>query len=303
MLREMKGALRALQVAVVVVAAASSARAARPAQPPPAPLPVKAEGVVVTGVVRGTDRVRYRVTLPTKGTLIISAQQIHGPAPRMVLRQADGKILRRDRNGQLWTRATPGEELTLEVFARPGGAPHAETPSTYALRAVFDVDRPRAEREQQRPARPGDVVAVPSHGRSVERVLVDGIHAEHVEGKGGFLVTIPAFARSGVIELEHESGARDTVTLALIGAEAVRPDRIAEACTAADEAASGCIHVALSPAVGSAWLSEIARVVDADVVSHEQKTGALMLKLRIASSEGFALSTLRAMPGIRDARR
>jgi hypothetical protein len=258
---------------------------------------VRAEGVVVTGVFKGATRNRYLLTPPAKGTLVVSLQPIHGASPRMLLRKADGRIIRRDRNGQLWTRSPANEPLVLELYARPDAD---DASGVYQLRAIFDVDRPRELRDRVRPVRPGDVVTVSKNGQRIERVLVDGIQAEFKDHGANVLVTVPAFARAGAIELHTESGRAHAVTYELVGTEPPAPDVAGDAC--AMSASMGCIQLTLAPSVGSAWLKEIARVVDADLVAHSQKTGAVLLKLRLTSSEGFALTTLSAMPGVRSAR-
>jgi hypothetical protein len=273
----------------------ADARAA--AAPPAVPLEVRAEGVVVTGTFKGPGRSRYQLTPPAKGTLVISLQAIHGASPRMLLRNAAGRIIRRDRNGQLWTRSPAGEPLVLELYARPGAG---DAQGVYQLRTILDVDRPREERDRVRPARPGDIITVSKNGQRIERVLFDGIQADFKDHGANLLVTVPAFARSGTLELFTEGGRAHAATYALVGAEPPAADIESDSCARAGNV--GCIELTLAPSVGSAWLKEIARVVDADIVAHSQKSGAVLLKVRLTSSEGFALATLSAMPGVRAAR-
>ena len=89
-----------------------------------------------------------------------------------------------------------------------------------------------------------------------------------------------------------------------IGAEPASPDLVGDACSPpGPEPVPGCIEVTLAPSVGTAWLQEVARVVDADIVMHAQRTGRATLKLRNTSNEAFSIRVLSAMPGIRAAHR
>lgn len=254
---------------------------------------------MVVGSVAGAARERYRLVPDQKGTLIISVDRIHGPAPRAVLRNAEGQGIRRaDRRGKLWARPAPGTELVLEVSPQPGGER-----SVYHLSVAFDVDRPRAQRSERRPARPRDIVRVPAsdvHG--IDQVLVGGLAAEYTIQGGDVLVGIPAFARTGPIELHYEARPSEQLEVQLIGVEPPRADLDTGACAATDGTAPpGCLRLALEPSVGSQWLDAITHVLDADLVKHTVKSGVVELKLRMPSSQSFALEQLKAMPGVRAA--
>lgn len=275
--------------------------ATSPAKPAaPTPLPVSAGGEVVVGSVAGTERQRYRLVPDQKGTLIISVDRIHGPAPRAVLRNAEGKGLRRaDRRGKLWARPAPGTELILELAPPPGGER-----AVFQLSVAFDADRPRAERGKQRPARPRDIVRVPTNDvHGLDQVQVGGLPAEYTIHGGDVLVGVPAFAQSGPIELHFESRPPAQHPVELIGKEPPRADMDTGACTARDGAVpAGCLLLALDPSVGSLWLDAIARVLDADLVRHSVRTGTVELKLRFPSSQSYALEQLKGMPGVRSAK-
>ena len=284
--------------AALLLAVTASSPANKPA--PPTPVTVSAGGEVLVGSVAGTERQRYRLVPDQKGTLIISVDRIHGPAPRAVLRNAEGKGLRRaDRRGKLWARPAPGTELILELAPPQGGAR-----AVYHLSVAFDVDRPRAERGQQRPARPRDIVRVPAvEVQGLDQVHVGGLPAEYTIHGGDVLVGIPAFAQSGPIELHFESRPAALHPVELIGKEAPRADLDTGACAARDGAVpAGCLRLALEPSVGSRWLDAIARVLDADLVKHSVRSGVVELKLRLPSSESYALEQLKGMPGVRSAK-
>lgn len=278
-----------------------AATAASPAAPLPAPIPIEvsAPGVVLVGNVSGNARNRYLLVPDERGTVVISVERIHGLAPQALLRSAAGQRVRRaDRTGKLWARPAPGTELVLEL-----SAPTRADTSVYQLTVAFDVDRPRAARGLRRPARPRDIVRVPASDlRGLDRVTVGGLAAEHTIQGGDVFVSIPAFARAGPVELHFEGRPPELAEVELVGVEPPREDLDTGACAAAAGGApAGCLRVAIEPSVGSLWLAAIARVVDADLVKHVVPSGVVELKLRLPSSEGFALEQLRTMPGVRSA--
>lgn len=282
---------------LLLMAATAASPMAKP--PTPTPLEVTAAGVVQVGAVGGSERLRYRLTVADKGTVLISVDRIHGPAPQAVLRNAEGQRLRRaDRRGKLWARPPAGSELVLEV------APAArDARSVFQLSVAIDVDRPRALRGERRPARPRDIVRVPTGDpRGLDGIHVGGLAAEYTIQGGDVFVSIPAFARRGPIELHFEARPPELVDVTIIGAEPARADFDSGACAASAGAVpAGCVRVAVEPPVGSLWLDAIAREVDADLVAHEVANGVVALKLRLPSSESFALEQLRTMPGVRAA--
>ena len=283
----------------LLLLAASAASPVVP-QPVPTPVVVSAAGQVVVGTVAGPGRPRYRLTVPEKGPVLISIDPIHGPAPQAVLRNAEGQRIRRaDRRGQLWARPPAGATLVLEL------APVArDLRSVYHLSIAFDVDRPRALRGERRPARPRDIVRVPaSDVRGLDRVLVGGLAAEYTIQAGDVYVSVPAYARHGPVELHYEARPPEVIDIELVGVEPPRPDLDAGTCArAAGAAPPGCLHLVLEPSVGSLWLDAIAREVDADLVKHLVDSGAVELKLRLPSTESYAVAQLRAMPGVRSVR-
>lgn len=282
---------------LLLLAAAAASSTERP--PPPTPIDVSAPGAVLVGAVAGSGRARYRLTVADKGTVLISIDPIHGPAPIAVLRNAEGQRIRRaDRRGKLWARPPAGAQLVLEL------APVArDARSVFQLSVAFDVDRARALRGQQRPARPRDTVRVPaSDARGLDRVLVGGLAAEYTIQGNDVYVGIPAFARSGPIELHYEARPSEVIDIELIGVEPQRPELDTGACApAGGAAAAGCLRLALEPSMGSLWLEAVAREVDADLVKHVVDSGVVELKLRLPSTERYALEQLRAMPGVRSA--
>lgn len=278
-----------------------AAAAASPVAPPNASAPIEAtaEGAVLVGSVAGAGRSRYRILVPHKGTVLIAIEPIHGPVPLAVLRNAEGQRIRRaDRRGRLWARPPAASELLLELSSVARDAR-----SVFQLSVAFDIDRPRALRGQRRPARPRDIVGVSAADpRGLDRVLVGGLVAEHTIQGGEVYVSVPAFAQRGPIELHYEARPPEVVDVELIGVEPPRADLDTGACTAASGTAPpGCLRLLIEPSVGSRWLDAIAREVDADLVKHQPASGAVVLKLRLPSSEGYALEQLRAMPGIKTA--
>ncbi len=282
---------------LLLLAATAASPMAKP--PPPTPIEVRAAGTVQVGAVSGSERLRYRLTVAEKGTVLISLERIHGPAPQAVLRNAEGQRLRRaDRRGKLWARPPAGSELVLEL------APAAlDARSVFQLSVAIDVDRPRAQRSQRRPARPRDIVRVPvADPRALDGARVGGLAAEYTIQGSDVFVSIPAFARRGPIELYFEARPAEVLEVGLIGVEPARADIDTDACApTAGAIPPGCLRLAIEPSVGSLWLDAIAREVDADLVKHEVERGVAELKLRLPSTEGFAIEQLRSMPGVRSA--
>ncbi len=277
-----------------------AAAAASPvAAPPPVPIEVTGAGSVQVVTVGGAGGARYRLSVAERGTVLISVDRIDGPAPQAVLRNAEGQRLRRaDRRGKLWARPPAGSVLVLEL------SPAArDTPSVVQLSVAIDVDRPRAQRAQRRPARPRDIVRVPvADLRGLDGVQVGGLAAEYTIQGGDVFVAIPAFAQRGPIELHFEARPTEIVDVTLIGTEPPRRDLDTGACAlTAGAVPAGCVRLDIEPPVGTLWLDAIARIVDADLVRHELASGVVELKLRLPSTEGFALERLRAMPGVRSA--
>jgi hypothetical protein len=281
-------------------AAVKPAAVKKPAAKKPAPVipvvEVSARGAVVTSTLNGTARDKYRLVPTEKGTVVISVDRIQGLQARALLRNAEGLVVRRaDKRGKIWARPQPGDELTLEIWP-----PEKDASITYILSVSFDIDRPREQRGQQRPLRPRDIIKLAAPGLSeLDQVIVDGIHAESSINKTNLLVTIPAFARAGPIELRYETRPPQTYPIEIIGAEPPRADIVTDACNAPGGGAQpGCLALVIGPNVGSQWLAAIARVLDADVTKHIVKTGAVELKLRMPASETYALDLLAQMPGI-----
>jgi hypothetical protein len=265
---------------------------ARPPPPrPPAEIAVKAEGAMASGSLAAGERARYRLFVEGKGTVLVRIDAIHGPDPRARIMNKEGKTIRFARLGQLWARPPAGTELFLEVTPGYRGAA-----TTYQLSVAFDVDRPRERRADPRPVRPGDMVKVPlgADVHELDQVRVDGLLAEVAVRGGDAIVTVPALARTGSIELRFETRPTRTVEVELIGAERAS-DRVSELCGSAEP---GCLAVVVGPAVGTLWLEAIARIVDADIARHVVASGSVVLKLRMPSSERFALDQLRRTRGV-----
>lgn len=275
---------------VVLLAATAAASSPRPAVPvaPPTNVDIKAEGVTLTGTVVTSEKDRFRMVATEKGTILIAVESIHGPAPNVRLVNAEGKTLRRGVRGKTFARPNPGDELTLEI-----ATPYKEAASTYHLTVAFDVDRPRAQRHLPRALRPRDIVRVSTEGATdLEQVTVGGLGADYAINGGDVLITIPAYAQHGTIELRFESRPPIVKTVELIGCEQDVADRTG-AC-----AGTGCVAVIIAPHVGPRWLEAIAKLLDADVTRHIVATGAVTLKLRLPSSESYALEQLRRMPAV-----
>jgi hypothetical protein len=64
-----------------------------------------------------------------------------------------------------------------------------------------------------------------------------------------------------------------------------------------------CLELHVSPSVGTVWLTALARVLDADVARHIHRNGTVALRLRVRSSEEWALSLLATMPGVLSAQK
>ncbi len=260
---------------------------------PPRALAVTAESTVVTSTVAGTARDRFTLVTSATGTVVITLQPIHGRTPKALLTDADGHTRHPDRRGMLWPRPTPGRALLLEI-----SAPFADDPgSTYQLSVAFDVDRPADLRDHVRPARPRDTRRFHVSGADdVEQVLVGGLLAEHTVKNGDVIVTIPAFARSGPAEFRFEARAPERADVDIVGVE-TRGDINRGAC-----APPGCIALMVSASVGDLWLAAIARLVDADIQQHAIASGAVLLQLRMPSTQTEALAQLKTTEGVLSAR-
>lgn len=275
-------------------------RAARKPQAPAArasagevPMPLVADGVTVTSTVVEKKGQRYRLVADAKGTVLISVDSIHGPAPNVKLMNTAGKVIRRGVRGKSFARPNAGDELVLEVTP-----PYKDAASTYQLSVAFEVDRPRHERHLPRPLRPRDIVRVTGAAApDLDQVTVGGLPADFAIHGDDVLVTIPGFARSGEIELRYETRAPRAKTVELIGTAKSAVDRIG-ACTG-----TGCISLTLSPSAGPHWLDAIAKLLDADVVAHTIATGSVVLRLRLPSAEGLAVEQLRRMGSVTSAQR
>lgn len=271
-------------------------RAARRAPPREAvnevPIPLLPEGVTVTGSIVEKKGHRYRIVADAKGTALIAVDTIHGPAPNVKLMNAEGKTIRRGVRGKSFARPNPGDELVLEVTP-----PYKDAASTYQLSVAFEVDRPRHMRHLPRPLRPRDIVRVTGGAAlDLDQVTVGGLPADYAIHGADVLVTIPGFARSGDIELRYETRAPKSMKVELIGT-ANAADRIGE-CSG-----TGCLSFTLSPSAGPHWLEAIAKLLDADVRKHVIRTGSVVVKLRLPSSESYALEQLRRMGGVSSAQR
>jgi hypothetical protein len=279
----------------------SSALPAKPRAPrraPPreaaheVPIPLVAEGVTVTGTIVEKKGQRYRIFADAKGTVLIAVDSIHGPAPNVKLMNAEGKTIRRGVRGKSFARPNPGDELVLEITP-----PYKDAASTYQLSVAFEVDRPRHLRHLPRPLRPRDIVRVVGGAApDLDQVTVGGLPADYAIHGADVLVTIPGFARSGEIELRYETRPVKTMRVELIGtSDAV--DRMGE-CSG-----TGCLSFTLSPSVGPKWLDAIAKLLDADVRKHVIRTGSVVVKLRLPSSESYAIEQLRRMGSVSSAQR
>jgi hypothetical protein len=265
--------------------------------PAPTPVPVVAEGSTLVRTLRAPTIDRYVLDVADKGTVLIFITPIDGLTPKAVLKNDENLIIRRaDRHGQIWSRPPAGTKLFLEI-TQPKDADGA---STYLLKIAFDVDRPRPQRHLPRPSRPGEIVRVPVGAvYELDRVSIDGIVADYKVAAPDVLVTVPAFARTGDVELLFQSGETKRQHIDLIGTEPPSNDVVTKACT---RGTPGCIQLVIDPRVGSKWLHAIAKLVDADITRHAQKTGIVELRLRMPQNEAFALETLSSIKGVVSAR-
>ena len=234
---------------------------------------------------------RYRMAVDEKGTVLIAVESIHGPAPNVRLTNAAGQTLRRGVRGKTFARPAAGDVLFVEVTP-----PYKDAASTYHLSVAFDVDRPRPLRDLPRPMRPRDIVRVPGGAAAdLDQVTVDGIPADYAVNGGDVLVTLPAYARAGHIELHFDVRPPKVHDVELIGIERNVADRLGE-CVG-----TGCLSFTISPSVDPKWLDAIARLLDANVRRHVIRTGSVVVKLRLPSSESYALEQLRRMGGVSSA--
>lgn len=278
---------------VLCAALAAAPVAPRAAAPPPVEIPVTAEGRTWTATVVDKKGHRYRMVPDAKGTVLIAVESIHGPAPNVRLLNAQGKTLRRGVRGKTFARPAPGAALFLDV-----APPYKDAASTYHLTVAFDVDRPRALRDRPRAVRPRDIVRVPGAAAAdLDQVTVDGLPADYAVNGGDVLVTLPAYAQTGRIELHFDARPPRLHEVELFGVEQVVADRLGE-CEGA-----GCISFTIAPSVGPKWLEAIARLLDADVRRHVVRTGSVVVKLRLPSSESYALEQLRRMGNVSSAQR
>jgi hypothetical protein len=160
---------------------------------------------------------------------------------------------------------------------------------------TFDVDRAKELWGTPRPVRPGEIARVRRGGpEDIDRVVVDGINADYKVAGADLLVTVPAFARRGDVELLLQSGGTRSTRIELAGAEPPQSVGLGHGCTGEP----GCVQVMLEPRVGSVWLKTIASVVDADIARHNEAGGLVELKLRLPSTHDYARQVLRTMPGV-----